>query len=115
MSADHDVDGAGCQAGDHLSLLLGGQEARQHLDPDRKRLEALGERLDVLLGQQGRRAQNDDLLTIRSRFERGPQRHLGLAEADVAEHEPVHRLGPLHVGLDVSNRRQLVRSLLVRK
>ncbi len=43
------------------------------------------------------------------------ERDLGLAVADVADDEPVHRPGQLHVGLDLRGRAQLVDGLLVRE
>ena len=45
------------------------------------------------------------------RLERGAHRDLGLAVADVAAEEAVHRLGRLHVALDVGDRLGLVRRL----
>ena len=41
------------------------------------------------------------------------QRHLGLAVADVADDQPVHRPAGLHVGLDLGGGAQLVERLLV--
>ena len=55
----------------------------------------------VLGGEDGRRDEDRDLLAVLDRLERGPQRHLGLAVADVADDEPVHRPDQLHVGLDL--------------
>ena len=52
----------------------------------------------MLLREQGGRHQHGDLLAGRHRDERGAQRHLGLAEADVAADDPVHGL----VGLEVA-------------
>ena len=49
-------------------------------------------RLVVLLREQRRRHQHRDLLAALHGDERGAQRHLGLAEADVAAHDPVHGL-----------------------
>ena len=79
----------------------GGEEAAEHLDADRVAGEAVGERVAVLRRQQRRRGEDGDLLAVLDRLERGPDRDLGLAEADVAAHEAVHRVRPLHVGLDV--------------
>ena len=45
----------------------------------------------VLLGQHGRRHEDGDLLAVVDRLERGPHGELGLAVADVAADEAVHR------------------------
>ena len=90
-------------------------EARQQADLQRERGEALRERRVVLRGEDGRRHEDGDLLAVLGRLERGPQRDLGLAVADVADDEPVHRPDELHVGLDLGRRAQLVDRLLVRE
>ena len=63
------------------------------------------ERREVLAGQHRRRDQHRDLLAVLGRLERGPQRDLGLAVADVADDEPVHRPARLHVDLDLDRPR----------
>ena len=70
--------------------------------------EALGEGLEVLLDQQRRRHEHRDLLAVLDRLERGAHGDLGLAEADVAREQAVHRDRLLHVGLDLVDRLQLV-------
>ena len=80
---------------DHLLGLAGREEPGQHLDPHRVAGEALAERLEVLLGQQRGRHEHGHLLAVLHGLERGPDGDLGLAEADVAAHQAVHRrLGP---------------------
>ena len=69
----------------------------------------------VLRGEDRRRDEDRDLLAVLDRLERGPQRDLGLAVADVADDEPVHRPDALHVGLDLGYGPQLVGGLLVRE
>ena len=49
VRADHDVDLARSDLRGHLALLLGGSEAREHLDPDREAGQALAEGAVVLL------------------------------------------------------------------
>ena len=51
----------------------------------------LAEGAVVLLGQDGRRHQHGDLLAVVDRLERGADGDLGLAVADVAADEAVHR------------------------
>ena len=60
-------------------------------DLQRERREALAERRVVLGGEDRRRHEDRDLLAVLGRLERGAQRDLGLAVADVADDEPVHR------------------------
>ena len=97
VRADDDVDRAGVHAGDRVGHFLGRAEARQLGDLHRPLREAVAEGLEVLLGQQRRRAQHGHLLAVGHRDERGAQRDFGLAEADVAAHQPVHRLAGGHV------------------
>ena len=88
---------------------------RQHLDPHRVAGEAVAEGLVVLLGEQRGGHEHGHLLAVLHRLERGPDGDLGLAEADVAAHEAVHRVVGLHVGLHVDDGRELVGRLLVRE
>ncbi len=69
----------------------------------------------VLGGEDGGRHQHRDLLAVLDRLERGAQGDLGLAVADVADDQPVHRPGLLHVRLDLERRAELVDRLLVRE
>ena len=82
-------------------------------DPHRQSLEALREDAVVLADQERRRRQECHLLAGQGGDEGGTQRHLGLAEADIAAQQAVHRPARAHVlehGLD---RGQLVLGLLV--
>jgi hypothetical protein len=98
VGADDDVDLALREELQGLGLLLGRLEARQLGELDRPVGEAVGEGLVVLLGEQGGRAQHHHLLAVGHRDEGGAQRDLGLAEADVAAHQAVHRAAGFHVG-----------------
>ena len=93
--------------------LLVGLEARQRGDVDREAGVALGERRQVLVDQQGRRHEHGDLLAVLHRLEGGAHRDLGLAVADVAADDAVHRDGLLHVRLDLVDRTELVGRLVV--
>ena len=97
------------------ACVAGGHEPRQQPDLDRKGREPLRERGVVLRGEDGRRDEDRDLLAVLDRLERGAQRDLGLAVADVADDQPVHRASQLHVGLDLGRGTQLVDGLLVRE
>ena len=115
VRAHQDVDVALGETRQRRRLLRLAAEARQDLDRDAERLATLLEVDVVLLREDRRRAQDHDLLAVLRRLEGGPQRHLGFAEADVAADEAVHRLGGLHVGLDVGDGGQLIGRLLVRE
>ena len=90
-------------------------EARDHLDADREVAVALAERVPVLLGEDRRRAEHERLLAVQRDRERRAHRHLGLAEADVAADEPIHRPRRLEVLLHRLDRLQLILGLAVRE
>ncbi len=115
MRADDHVDRAGRDVGDDGLLLLRREEAAQDLHPHRVAGEALTERLAVLVREQRRRREDRDLLAVLHRLEGRPHRDLGLAVADVAADQPVHRDGLLHVALHLGDRLELVGRLLVRE
>ena len=93
----------------------GADEPAQHRHRHGEGREALAERDEVLLGEQRGGHQHRDLLALHHGLERRAQRDLRLAEPDVAADQAVHRLRPLHVALDLVDRRQLVAGLLVRE
>ena len=115
VRADEHVDRARLEVAHHRVLLLGAEEARQHLDPHRVVGEALAERLAVLAREQRGGHEHDDLRALLHRLERGAHRDLGLAVPDVAADEAVHRDRPLHVALDVVDGLELVGRLLERE
>ena len=115
MGADEDVDLALGEALDRLALLGGRAEAADVLDRERVVAQALGEGAEVLLGEDRRRREHQHLLAVVGGLERGAQRDLGLAVADVAADQPVHRALGLHVGLDGLDRLALVGRLAVRE
>ena len=67
----------------------------------------------MLLREDRRRDEHQRLLAVQRCGERRPHRDLGLAEADVAADEPVHRARRLHVLLDRLDRGALVVGLAV--
>ena len=76
-------------------------EPADHVDRHRKSGEPLGQRLLMLKRQHGGRCEKRHLLAVHHRLERGPHRHFGLAVADVAAQQAIHRRRRLHVALDV--------------
>ena len=108
VGADDDVDLALGHLFERRRLFLGAAKARQFGEPDRPVGEAVGEGLEVLLGQQRGRREYRDLLAVGHRDEGGAQRDFGLAEADVAADQPVHRLARAHVADHGIDRGELV-------
>ena len=98
-----------------LARFLGGDQPRQLRDAQRQPGKALGEAAVMLAGEQRRRHDDRDLATGHRGDEGGAQRHLGLAEADIAADQPVHRLARGHVGERVGDRGQLVLGLGIGK
>ena len=115
VRADDHVHRAVGEPAQGLGRLRGALEPRQRLHRHRERGIALGERRVVLLDQQRGRHKHGDLLAVLHRLERGAHRDLGLAVADVAADQPVHRHRPFHVVLDLVDGAELVRRLHVRK
>ena len=110
---DQDVDLALAELGEHLLHVGGLAEARDHLDADREVAVALAEGVPVLLGEDRRRDEHQHLLPGDGDREGRAERHLRLAEADVAADEPVHRARRLEVFLDRLDRARLILGLAV--
>ena len=105
-----------CAVGEALlDLLQVGvrDQARGLRDLHRKAAEALGEGLVVLARQQRGRHDDRDLLAADRGDEGGAQRDLGLAEADVAADQPVHRLAGAEIVEHGVDRAQLVLGLVI--
>ena len=98
-----------------LLRLLGGDHARQLRDAQRQPGKTLGETAVMLAREQGGRDDHRDLTAAERRDKGGAQRHLGLAETDIAADQPVHRLARRHVGQRVLDRAQLVVGLGIRE
>ena len=69
----------------------------------------------MLAREQGCRRNHRDLLPAHRRHERRPQRHLGLAKANVAADQPVHRAASGQIGQHIVNRRVLIVGFLPRE
>ena len=97
VGADHDIDGAFRQALLDLRQFLGRDQPRGLRDIDRETAESLGKIPAVLPRQQRGRHHHGDLFAFERDRERRPQRHLGLAEADIAADQAIHRPADLEV------------------
>ncbi len=113
MRSDHHVHravGQPAQRFRHLGIAL---EPAHRPDHDWERRVPFGKSGLVLRRKQRGGHQHGDLLAVLHRLERGAHRDLGLAVADVATDEPVHRHRPFHVVLDLVDRGKLVGRLHV--
>ena len=90
MGADDDIDMALGQPLLDLRQFLGRDQAGGLRDVDRETAKAFGKILAVLPREQRGRHHDGDLLAVERDRKRRAQRHLGLAEADVAADQPVH-------------------------
>ena len=113
VRADHDVDITLLQPLARLLRFLRGDEAREAPDIEREAVEASGEVLVMLAGEQSGRCDHRDLLAVHRRDEGRAQRDLGLAEADIAADEAIHRLAAFEVGQDIGNGAVLIVGFLV--
>ena len=111
MGADDEVDRAVGQPRHDLLGLRIGLEPRQRLNHDGEGSVPLREGLEMLLHQQRCGHQDRGLLAVLNGLESCAHGDLGLAVADVATYEPVHRDLFLHVDLDLIDTAQLVRGL----
>ena len=98
VRADDDIDLARLQPGDRGPLFLRRAKPAELGDVERELGHPLAEAVKVLLGEDRRRHEHRHLVAAIDRFERGPHGDFGLAEADVAAEQAVHRPRPQHVG-----------------
>ena len=99
-----------------VSLASGvGHQPRQAADAHRPAAEPLAEGREVLPCEQGGGADQRHLAPAHGGDESGAKRDLGLAEADVAADQPVHRLAGGEVFQHVADGVQLIVGLFVRE
>ena len=115
VRADDQVDRAVGQPFARRLGLRRADQPRQPPDLDREAFEARDEIVVMLAREQRGRADDRDLLARHRGGERGAQRDLGLAEPDIADHQPVHRLARREIAEHVVDRAVLVVGFLVRE
>ena len=115
VGAHDNVHSAVLQSAQRLLLLLRRAVAGQQPDADGEGLHAGQRRVEVLPRQNRGGGQNRALLAAHHTFERRPQCDLGLAKADIAAKQAVHRPRLLHIVLDFRGTGQLVGGLLIGK
>jgi len=111
VRADDQVEAAFGEAGKCGLNLLRAAKAREFRHASGRIREAVGERLEMLLGKERRGHQQCDLLAICNGHPGRAERHFGFAEADVAANEPVHRASRRHVADHRLDRCSLVAGL----
>ena len=104
MRADDQVDLPGRDLTEERAARRRGHRAGQQRDLESRRRQQPRDRRMMLLGEDFGRRHEGDLPAVLHREERRQQRHDGLARADVALQQPVHRLRLLHVLADVLQR-----------
>ena len=97
MRANHHVDFARGQAGNHALGFGRAHETRKHFYFYWVGLEAFTKRGHVLRCQQRGWHEYRSLFAILDGFESGANRHFGFAETHIATHETIHRAGTVHV------------------
>ena len=98
VRADQNIHRAVAQALGHGAGLFRGAKARQHLDAQWPVRKAIAKGLVVLLGQQRGGHQHGDLAPV-GRGDKGRAHgHFGLAEADIAADQAIHRFAAAHIG-----------------
>ncbi len=115
VRADDDVERAGGESLEGLRHFLRAAEARELGDSHREVGEAIAEILEMLLGEERRRHEDRHLHARGDGDEGGAHCDLGLAEAHVAAHEPVHGTPRRHVADHRLDRARLVRGFLERE
>ncbi len=113
MGADDDVDLAAGDAVLGLLQLGAADQARRLRDLHRQSGETLLEGAEMLARQQRRRHHDRHLLARERDRIGGAQRHLGLAEADIAADQPVHDLAGGQIVEDRRDGGELVLGLVI--
>ena len=115
VRADDEMNLSAEKIAQRLLLPRRAPEPAEHVHAEWIIRQPLLEGLIVLLGEDRRGAQKRDLAVFHEHFERRADRHFGLAIADVAADEPIRRPRLHEVGLDLPDRFELVRRLLINK
>ena len=115
VRTDDDVDRAVSEPGLGLLRVLRGDQPRQLADAYRQAGEAIAEGSKVLSAEQGGRHHHRDLPAVHCGYEGGAQRHLGLAETDIAADQPVGRPAAAQVLEHVADGARLIFGLGPRK
>ena len=115
VRADDDIDAAFAQQQQTFLLFGLRTKTTEHLDSYGIIEHALTKHLEMLLRENGRRREYRDLFAVHHGFEGGANRDFGLAEADIAANQAVHRLRMLHVDFRVDDRLHLIGRFTKRK
>ena len=103
------------EVGQNLFSILGRTCAAQVVHPYGQSSHTLRKGAVVLQCEDCCGHQHGHLLAVAGRLEGRPYGHLGLAEAHIATHKPIHRLTRLHIGLNELYGLLLIGRLLIHK
>ena len=109
----YDICPAALKVLDNCLLLFRWNKTGKEPDLHREVLEPFLEIIVVLLCQNCGRTQESSLLSSGHSLEHGPHGNLGLAKSDIAADKPVHRVGSLHICLDLFYTTELVAGLVI--
>ena len=96
-------------------MFLAAAEAAEARDVKGKLRHPFAERVIVLFGQDRGRNEHPHLEAVVDRLKGCSHRQLSLSETDVAAQQAVHWAARLHILFNLSDCRELIGSLLVRK
>ena len=113
MGADDDIHRPGPHHLPRQVGLFGADKTRQRSNRNRKPPEAFGKAAVMLAGQKRGRADHRHLHARQGRHKGRAHRNLGLAKADIADDQAVHRAAFFKVCHHIGNRRQLVIGFLI--
>ena len=108
VGADDNIDPAVGQPRFDVGDRARCYQARDLSDVDRQPGKALDEIGVMLARQQGRRHDHRDLMPGHRGHEGRAQRHFGLAEADIAADQPIHRPSRTEIGQRIVDRALLI-------
>ena len=94
-------------------VLFRGLKSREQPALYSERFEPRGQIFVVLTGENGGGGEQNGLLAVEGGLEHRPESDFRLAEADVADHDPVHNLAAFHILFDGGDCLQLVFRLFV--
>src|SRR5207247_10449893 len=109
------IDTSGRESIYQRRVLLGASKAGQHLDAERVIGETLAKSAPMLFGEDRRGHEDGDLLARLHRLECRAHGDLGLSVSDIADEQPVHRAGALHVPFDLVRCTPLVRGVFIKE
>src|SRR5437867_4019790 len=101
MGADDNIHFSDFQICKNFLLLPRATKAAEQFNAYRKRRKSFLERFEMLESKDRGWREQSDLLVVVDDFKGGAHRYFGLPIAHVSAEQPIHRLVPLHILLNV--------------